>query len=58
MVIQVANASEQVGLSTELEPNATTVVLNLWVVSPGNQMALSQGQPKSIRKHTHLHYDS
>lgn len=34
-----ANAPEQVVLSARLEPGATTVVLNLWVLSPGTQMA-------------------
>jgi len=35
------------------------VVLNLWVSSPcGGRVTLSQGLPKTIRKHGRLHYDS
>lgn len=42
-MVMAANAPEEVVLSARLEPGATTVVLNLWVVSPGNKMALSEG---------------
>ena len=42
-MVMAANALEEVVLSTRLEPGATTVVLNLWVISPGNKMALSEG---------------
>lgn len=36
-----------------------TVILNLWVmIHLGGPTTLSQGPPKTIRKHRYLHYDS